>query len=95
MTLVLPALVLAILVASVINVPGGTQLDLILPMVLLAVVSSILTSAVGRRGVVAAFSVVRERWGPDHSARRSMNRYLQTVLADLGALSLKPYKDQT
>lgn len=87
MTLLLPALVLAILLGSV------------------------LTSAVGRRGVAYTFSVVRrfsaghpeseptttasaglriQHRGHDRSARRSMDRYIQTVVADLGTLSLKP-----
>src|SRR5688500_13710459 len=59
MTLLLPALVLAILLVSVTDVPGGAQADLILPMVLLALFGSVLTSSVGRRGVAGAFSVVR------------------------------------
>lgn len=58
-------------------------MTLVLPALVLAIL------------VVAFFSVVLERWSFDHSARRSMDHYLQTVLADLGALSLKPYKDQT
>src|SRR5687768_12797920 len=107
MTLLLPALMLAILLVSVTGVPGGTQADLILPMVLLALVGSVLTSAPGRRGVAGAFRVVRHdtaghlkrnpaavtaasaelrirHWGHDRSARRSMDRYIQTVVADLG-----------
>jgi hypothetical protein len=122
MTLLLPALMLAILLVSVTDVPGGTQADLIVPMALLALAASVLTSAAERRGIAGAFSVVRHdtagdlegepaavitasglrrsvvapvglrirHWGHDHSGRRSMNRYIQTVVADLGALSLKP-----
>lgn len=44
---------------------------------------------------ILALSVINARRGHERSVRRSMNRYLETVLADLGALSLKPYKEQT
>ena len=69
MTLLLPALLFAVVI-SVTGVPGGAQLQLILPLLLLA-----------------RFSLNK---GHDRSVRRSMNRYLETVVADLDTLSRRP-----
>lgn len=75
MTLLLPALVLAILLVIVGHLRRTT---------------AITTASGPRRTVIAPAELRIRHWGHDRSARRSMNRYIQTVVADLGSLSLKP-----
>jgi hypothetical protein len=80
------------------ELPGSGSPNIIMPLALVALLASFLTSANGRRLAQAAFALPAiaaagssiRRSARGRSVRRSMSNYLDVVLTDLGALSIKP-----